>query len=70
MKTIFESITESRSTLGDFLRGLPILEAPWDAEFQSRFCSGCAKENCDTCPNEAFRNNPEWWLSLKAEVAE
>ena len=52
---------------GRFLRSLPIIEAPWDTEFQKRYCSGCAAENCDACPNERFRNNPEWWLSLEAD---
>lgn len=53
--------------LGRFLRSLPVLEAPWDTEFQKRYCSGCVAENCDACPNERFRNNPEWWLSLEAD---
>lgn len=48
-------------------KSLPIIEAPWDTEFQKRYCSGCAAENCDACPNERFRNNPEWWLSLEAD---
>lgn len=42
-------------------------KAPWDTEFQKRYCSGCVAENCDACPNERFRNNPEWWLSLEAD---
>lgn len=65
-KTNFETIAAGAQELGRFLRSLPILEAPWDAEFQKRYCSGCAAENCDVCPNERFRNNPEWWLSLEA----
>ena len=29
----------------------------------------CGADSCDDCPNEQFRNNPEWWLSLPvAEV--
>lgn len=65
MKTIFNTITDSPSTLGGFLRALPIIEAPWDGEFQKRFCRTCKAEDCDACPNEKFRNNPEWWLSLE-----
>lgn len=65
--TNFEAITADAKELGRFLRSLPIIEAPWDAEFQKRYCSGCAAENCDACPNECFRNNPEWWLSLEAD---
>ena len=26
----------------------------------------CDAENCDACPNEEFRNNPGWWLTLEA----
>lgn len=66
-KTNFEAITAGAQELGRFLRSLPVIEAPWDAEFQKRYCSGCAAENCDACPNECFRNNPEWWLSLEAD---
>ena len=66
-ETNFEAITAGAQGLGRFLRSLPIIEAPWDTEFQKRYCSGCAAENCDACPNERFRNNPEWWLSLEAD---
>ena len=65
--TNFEAITAGAQELGRFLRSLPIIEAPWDMEFQKRYCSGCGAENCDACPNECFRNNPEWWLSLEAD---
>lgn len=65
-KTNFEAIATDAQELGRFLRSPPILEAPWDTEFQKRYCSGCAAEDCDVCPNERFRNNPEWWLSLEA----
>lgn len=64
-KTIFDALTDSRATLGRFLRSLPVLEAPWDAEFQERFCAECDAANCDECRNEEFRNNPEWWLTLE-----
>lgn len=53
-KTNFEAITAGVQGLGRFLRSLPIIEAPWDTEFQKRYCSGCAAENCDACPNERF----------------
>lgn len=66
-KTNFEAITAGAQELGRFLRSLPIIEAPWDTEFQKRYCSGCRAENCDACLNERFRNNPEWWLSLEAD---
>lgn len=65
-KTNFEAITVDAKELGRFLCSLPIIEAPWDTEFQKRYCSGCAEEDRDVCPNERFRNNPEWWLSLEA----
>ena len=64
--TQFEKITESPDALGAFLVSLPVIHGPWDTEFQARFCAGCAAENCDACPNERFRNNPGWWLTLEA----
>lgn len=67
LQITFEALTAGAQGLGRFLRSLPIIEAPWDTEFQKRYCSGCAAENCDACPNERFRNNPEWWLSLEAD---
>lgn len=30
----------------------------------------CGADSCDDCPNEQFRNNPEWWLSLPAAEVE
>lgn len=68
--TVFEAITKDAHTLAGFLRSLPVIEAPWDDAFHKRYCAGCGKKDCDVCPNEEFRNNPEWWLSLKAEGAE
>lgn len=65
----FERLTKSPEVLGGFLRSLPCLDGPWDTEFHKRFCAGCAAENCDTCPNEQYRNNPVWWLSLEAGKA-
>ncbi|MFG6330869.1 MAG: hypothetical protein K1W28_03405 [Lachnospiraceae bacterium] len=68
--TVFEAITKDKPTLAGFLRSLPVIEAPWDDTFHKRYCAGCGKQDCDVCPNEEFRSNPEWWLSLKAEGAE
>ncbi len=58
-KTNFEALTADAQGLGRFLRSLPVLEAPWDTEFQKRYCSGCVAENCDACPNERFRTIPK-----------
>lgn len=63
--TVFERITESPEVLGKFLACLPVMEGPWDDRFHEQFCAGCAAENCDACPNEEFRNNPGWWLTLE-----
>ena len=68
--TVFEAITKDKPTLAGFLRSLPVIEAPWDDAFHKQYCAGCGKQDCDVCPNEEFRNNPEWWLSLVAEAAE
>lgn len=67
--TNFEKLTQSPAGLGAFLRGLPILEGPWDDEFHKRYCRECPSTDCTYCPHEKFRNNPEWWLSLKARKA-
>ena len=64
----FEEITKNPETLGAFLRGLPVIEAPWDEEFQRKYCAGCGKVSCDDgspCPYEDKRNNPLWWLLLR-----
>ena len=70
--TVFEAITKDAATLAGVLGSLPVLEAPWDDAFHKQYCAGCEADNCDAenCPHNAFRSNPEWWLSLKAEVAE
>lgn len=62
----FQQITKSPEALGAFLRALPVVEGPWDKEFQARFCAGCPAENCDACQNGAARNSPGWWLALEA----
>lgn len=64
--TNFEKLTQSPAGLGAFLRGLPILEGPWDNEFHKRYCRKCPSTDCTYCPHEKFRNNPEWRLNLKA----
>lgn len=64
--TNFEKLAQSPAGLGAFLRGLPILEGPWDDEFHKRYCRKCSSTDCTYCPHEKFRNNPEWWLNLKA----
>lgn len=63
---IYDKLTESPETLGEFLKSIPVLDAPWDQAFQEKFCTGCNAENCDNCRNERYRNNPGWWLKLKA----
>lgn len=70
--TVFEAVTKDAATLAALLGSLPVLEAPWDDEFHKRFCSSCDAENCDAenCQNNAFRNSPEWWLSLPAAEVE
>lgn len=67
MKTIFEELTQSPETLGNFLDSIPVLEAPWDKAFQERFCAMCKAKNCDAenCEHMEERNNPHWWLALK-----
>ncbi len=67
--TNFEKITQSPETLGAFLASLPIPDAPWDAEFQRKYCGKCKRPNCDGgsgCRHEGRRNNPAWWLRLEA----
>ena len=68
--SVFDAITKDKPTLASFLRSLPVIEAPWDGAFQERFCVECGADSCDDCPNEQFRNNPEWWLSLPAAEVE
>lgn len=64
--TQFEKITASPEALGAFLASLPVLQGPWDDDFQRTFCANCEAENCDAegCPHQAERNNPTWWLKL------
>lgn len=72
-QTVFEAVTKDTKTLAGLLRSLPVIEAPWDAEFQKRYCSKCIRADCDDrdeCPYQEFRNNPEWWLALDAAGAD
>lgn len=63
--TNFQQITRSPEALAAFLRSLAVLSGPWDDEFHSRVCDGCAAEDCDKCRREE-RDNPLWWLDLPA----
>ena len=68
-ETVFEAVTKDAATLARLLGALPVLEAPWDTEFQQRYCSKCFRADCDDadeCPYQQDRNNPAWWLSLDA----
>lgn len=67
VKTNFNQITASPAALAAFLGALPVLTGPWDTAFHRKFCDTCPAENCDACPNEARRDNPEWWLGLEVE---
>ena len=69
-RTAFDAITKDKPTLAGFLRSLPVIDAPRDGAFQERFCVECGADSCDACPNEQFRKNPEWWLSLPAAEVE
>lgn len=64
--TNFEKITKSPEALGAFLASLPCIDGPWDTEFHKQYCSVCVEPECDRCPNEDFRGNPGWWLTLAA----
>lgn len=66
--TNFERITQSPEALGEFLASLPVLEEPWNEEFQRNYCAGCGRVNCDNgkaCHHKEQRNNPAWWLGLE-----
>lgn len=65
--TNFEQITQSPEALAAFLSSLPCIEGPWNEEFHKCFCDACIAPECDRCPNEDFRGNPGWWLSLAVE---
>lgn len=62
--TVFEAVTKDAPTIAKFLASLPVLEAPWDTEFQKRYCKKCPSTDCNYCQHERFRNNPAWWLNL------
>ena len=65
--TNFEKITASPEALVDFLESIPSLEGPWDDDFHRQYCDPCGAANCFTCPHEAERNNPAWWLAQETE---
>lgn len=54
----FEEITKNPETLGAFLRGLPVIEAPWDEAFQRKYCAGCGKVSCDVAA--AVKSFQKW----------
>ena len=66
----YQQITQTPEVLGAFLRSLPVVEGPWDVEFQARFCAGCPAENCNACQHGTACNNPGWWLALDAGAGE
>lgn len=71
--TVFEAVTKDAATLAGMLAALPVIEAPWDKEFQKRYCSKCLRADCDSeseCPYQQERNNPAWWLALDAAGVE
>lgn len=45
--TEFEKLTASPQALAAFLRGLSVIEAPWDAAFQKRYCTDAAATKGD-----------------------
>ena len=65
--TNFEKLTASPETLGAFLASIPTTGGPWDEAFHKAFCGGCGQEDCEpTCPHQAERGNPAWWLTQEA----
>ena len=69
MATNFEEIARTPETLAAFLRSLPVLDGPWDEEFQRQYCAGCGKVSCDDgsgCPYEESGIAPAggWGLKL------
>ena len=71
--TNYERITESADALADFLESLPVLDGPWDRDFQQRYCIECEVSDCgctDDCPHQKERNNPGWWLTQEAGARE
>lgn len=69
MATNFEEIARTPETLAAFLRSLPVLDGPWDEEFQRQYCAGCGKVSCDDgsgCPTKKSGIAPAggWGLKL------
>ena len=66
--TNFEKLTASPEALAAMLAELPLTSSPWDEAFRKEFCSRCNQEDCEpTCPHQAERGNPAWWLKQVAE---
>ena len=67
--TNFEKLTASPETLGAFLASIPTTGGPWDEAFHKAFCGGCGQGDGEpTCPHQAERGNPAWWLKQTAEA--
>ena len=67
--TNFEKLTASPEALAAMLAELPLTSSPWDEAFRKEFCSRCNQEDCEpTCPHQAERGNPAWWLAQTAEA--
>lgn len=56
--SVFDAITKDKPTLAGFLRSLPVIEAPWDAAFQKRYCSSCTAEKWQQSDCAIFTARP------------
>lgn len=63
--TYFEKITASQEALAAFLSSIQVIDGPWDFLFQATFCTKCRAPGCNSCPHEAERRNPAWFLGQK-----
>ena len=69
--TEFERITQSPEMLAAFLASLPVIEAPWDEEFQRKYCAGCGKVSCDdgiVAPGWSDKSNVAAVMTAKADA--
>lgn len=62
--TNFEKLTATKPELARFLRSLPILEAPWDTEFQKKVLQQMSFAGLRLLParREAERSGLVAWL--------
>ena len=66
--TNFDRITATPKSLASFLSSLNAVDTPWERAFSNYACVGCAYEDCpDKCPQEQWRDDPEWWLMQTAK---